>query len=806
MCISRQRRREEELNRAIGKYRSVIECLEDEKAALLAAHRGGEGEKSHLVLTSQRALAQASQLASDQTALRKRDADAAFDRINAQIACQHYTRIEALLPKENFIAEELACINGEVLMSKIAAYASASLSALEDIFRKTIASSNKVLSSQGATSLYDNFSTSDLSSHDVSQQVHTMIYQGKCSRAIIEASAICVYWLCVGQWPQLLTPDESKIVGSAVLSAGFSSNMEHLLCKQLRTLKEEGYLSPFHGLLSSLTDLEESINNMKALYRESGIKLPPTWQNRTSWVIIKEATAAKYLLLAIVAALSSILSSIGKSTNDEPLDAIIAGIFDVRNIVDHVLNEIERTACRLVHLPFDAESPKLTAIAETCQVCSEEANTMLVSIDQILSKDLVACDALNDLRASAGRTLNGLASLSSSFNDLHFVETRTAKCHPLSPEAECLWESLLQVLGQSGNGIRNDCEILMTSQIRASVVENRISNAILSEQKLLASENKVVYLEKTLAKRSQVLAMQAARMAELEKLLVDKHQRSRTNEGLSTPEPEAELEKLRDENRVVSRQFLFHSFNLFFDLLRPSPFFFPRLQLSEAVDVLHAQVDEYESEIRVLKEQGGKMLSRRALWSPNKITLGEPDLDSSLVSASRQGSGDSRPRAIVPVVPTTSNISLEAAVFRPAIKMLCAEIVLWKEKAFKNKLTSLPHLLLPHYTSTSVLQPQDGENPQNINNSIIADCREELILASAQIRIALATVSIADISRHKDTLPHGQVLSSRKLLREQWRINKLFTQRLKKAGFAAQSCLSKFSGTLDFGGVWPLPM
>ena len=40
------------------------------------------------------------------------------------------------------------------------------------------------------------------------------------------------------------------------------------------------------------------------------------------------------------------------------------------------------------------------------------------------------------------------------------------------------------------------------------------------------------------------------------------------------------------------------------------------LQLSEAIDVLHAQADKHELEIRRLKENGGKVPCRRALFSP----------------------------------------------------------------------------------------------------------------------------------------------------------------------------------------------
>jgi len=40
------------------------------------------------------------------------------------------------------------------------------------------------------------------------------------------------------------------------------------------------------------------------------------------------------------------------------------------------------------------------------------------------------------------------------------------------------------------------------------------------------------------------------------------------------------------------------------------------LQLSEAIDVLYAQADMHQLEIRRLKENGGNVPCRRALFSP----------------------------------------------------------------------------------------------------------------------------------------------------------------------------------------------
>jgi hypothetical protein len=221
-------------------------------------------------------------------------------------------------------------------------------------------------------------------------------------------------------------------------------------------------------------------------------------------------------------------------------------------------------------------------------------------------------------------------------------------------------------------------------------------------------------------------------------------------------------------------------------------------QLSEAIDILHAQADEHESEIRRLKENGGKVPCRRALFSPNKVPTGEPDVDT---SSTGHGSVDGRQRDPVLLMSTTvGSIMSEVAVYRPILKNLCAEVVYWKEKAFEKDLLFLPPLLPP--CSASIMrQPQDGENTLIVDKTSILDYREELVLTSAQIRVAMASVSLTDLSICQETTSCGAMFSSRNLLREQLKKNKVLMQRLQNAGFAAQSYLSKCSGISDLGGL-----
>ena len=555
----RQRRREEDLQRTIGNYRSVIDTLREEQASLLAVRDGGEGEKNHLLAMSQRALAQAAQLVSDQAALRKLEAMAVFDRINAQVVTHLSMRLESLLPGESYIAAEITSMKGELLLSKIAAKASAGLRSLEECFRKAVGSTSQAGVSREANSAGSRLSNQRNIplSDEAFQQVETMIHQGKCSRVMIDASANCFLLLCIGQWPKLLTSDESRTLGSSVL--GPSSVVDNLLSQQLRMLKEEGYLSPHR---SSLAALEESILVMKSslIENEEHVVVPPDWRNKPGWNIIKEATAAKYLCLASLAAISSAIAPSDENSinNDQGSDEIVAVLSDVRNKVDRISKEVERTAGRLVNLPLDGESSSLKAVAEASFALSSDASALLESIHQLFSKESVNVEVIGKAETLAERTLNSLLAFSSSLKDAGIVGAETAKVHPISPENDNPWDSVVQFALKSGD-VNKDDERAVTFRARARFVEQKIANAIESETRLATAVSKLASLEKSLATRSQEIVMQNARMIELEKFLAEAHtsQTKESRELASYIAPtdtssSENLAKLTEENWVVS--------------------------------------------------------------------------------------------------------------------------------------------------------------------------------------------------------------------------------------------------------------
>lgn len=132
----------------------------------------------------------------------------------------------------------------------------------------------------------------------------------------------------------------------------------------------------------------------------------------------------------------------------------------------------------------------------------------------------------------------------------------------------------------------------------------------------------------------------------------------------------------------------------------------------EAMDVLQRQVDEYENEIRLLKDKGvRKGTSRRALTS-----MGEPSNNNRYV--------DDSPSS------TVNNFSLEASLFRPALQDALRESWKWKAIATTNAMSQLSPL--PNQLSSS----------STLNDDSIL-----LNSALVQSRLQKASIQLIDLTR-----------------------------------------------------------
>lgn len=136
------------------------------------------------------------------------------------------------------------------------------------------------------------------------------------------------------------------------------------------------------------------------------------------------------------------------------------------------------------------------------------------------------------------------------------------------------------------------------------------------------------------------------------------------------------------------------------------------------MDVLQRQVDEYENEIRLLKDTakggaGRKGAPRRALTSISDIASNRSD-------------------------DSTSNFSLEASLFRPALQEALQESWKWKAIATENVMSQLTPLPLP--TQRSVLN----------DDSILLNS------ALAQVRLQKASIKLIDLT-NTDKAPRTQL-------------------------------------------------
>src|SRR3569832_146785 len=112
------------------------------------------------------------------------------------------------------------------------------------------------------------------------------------------------------------------------------------------------------------------------------------------------------------------------------------------------------------------------------------------------------------------------------------------------------------------------------------------------------------------------------------------------------------------------------------------------------MDVLHRQVDEYENEIRALKDFKSPGKSGRLRGTPRRALTSVAD-----VSPYGRGITDE----------TNMNTGvLEATLFRPALQRALKEAAIWKASAVGESLANLPPLPSPTLPNTSG-NDQNGE-------------------------------------------------------------------------------------------------
>ena len=172
--------------------------------------------------------------------------------------------------------------------------------------------------------------------------------------------------------------------------------------------------------------------------------------------------------------------------------------------------------------------------------------------------------------------------------------------------------------------------------------------------------------------------------------------------------------------------------------------------LQEALDVMQKQAEEYEKEIRSLKDKFRSPRGVRTAGGRVTPKQKSKDLEATLNQLG-QASGSKSVGSSRDVL--LESISLETALFRPALTSAVQSASYWKSKAMGSALSQLAPLNVPvaaqstpSLTSSKARSELD-EAHQNL---------EELALARNEARLSKASVSIVDLS-NQEILPRAQL-------------------------------------------------
>merc|ERR1712194_819723 len=278
---------------------------------------------------------------------------------------------------------------------------------------------------------------------------------------------------------------------------------------------------------------------------------------------------------------------------------------------------------------------------------------------------------------------------------------------------------------RSVDGDAEDVNYLM----RAGAIENQLAEAVQNEPKLTIASAKIASLEKSLSSRSKEIQMQNSLIAELETLiskssvsLMSPMKGHRTSGPPSTP---VATQQLKEEVRV----------------------------LQEALDVMRKQEEEYEKEIRSLKDKSRPSRGVRTAGgrvTPKKNTMDfEATLNQLGQASGSKSAGTSRDVLL-------ESISLETALFRPALSSAVQSASYWKSMAIGSALSKLAPLNVP-VPAHSVPSVAGSEARSGLDN-LLSHCghnsstqahrnMEELALARNGARLAKASFSIVDLSK-----------------------------------------------------------
>ncbi len=692
----RQRRRELDFQRTVGNYRTTIETLQKEKESLLTDLGGREGVKKDALVASQKALAQAAQSVADAAAARKKEATASFHLIDAQVKSHLAERLEDFLP-QNIASTEISAVKGELLLSKIAMKASLSLSSVSDIFERSLKKTRNLLDDvENGSADAENL----VISGTVAQQIGIVLHETKFTQLAIDLSTDCIRLLSVGQWPDLISSSASVDLGMFILHS--VSVLDSAISEQLMLLKREGCLSPHQSNLNILTQAMTSTRaTLMDAVDDDGNQIIPLHWSPPCLDAFKSVSSSKFQCLGSAAIISSVVSFVAKTSSDSCTNII----FSLAAKMDKLCKDLLTASNSLTGVDvIDNEIVKdVSAIASSIHNAS---SNLFASTEAAFTSHEVESERLVDLDTCVDVVTLSVTKLIAVLRN-HKVEGVHSNC--LSPETTDPWAGVIEISRKVGEA--DDLNYV----VRGRNLEDQLVVAVENDAKLAIAESKVKSLEKNLATRSKEIAIQNSRLLELESLLAQTN--IEPNSPQKPPMQVEEVNELKEEIRV----------------------------LNEAMEVMQSQVEEYEKEIRSLKDQ--KLKSRRAPGPTRKSASLDGDY-----SLSNLGIGS--PQKIQRGQESAAkSLSLDSALFRPALRSALSDASMWKSKVIAEKLLELPPL--------PTISTQ--------NHSDLVNKRNQLSLACANLRhnkAAIEIIKLSESNRSGVQLPiRSQIISEREKTR-----------------------------------------
>jgi dynactin 1 len=416
--------------------------------------------------------------------------------------------------------------------------------------------------------------------------------------------------------------------------------------------------------------------------------------------LFRDASRAKYSSLGCYAAVACVLNSgdvIKTSEAAARSQELIAVLKPLLKKLDLAASEAAKSCLRLAHLDVQDETI-VAGLAEAADTWRASSDDLLGNVyNMLLSEEGLTPEAVSACEAATDEVVKVVSHFASVLRSANLTDANDQNYHPFSPEVADVWQgvTMLAKTIRSKDGDADDINYL----VRARTIEHSLEDAVESVPALTLANAKVSSLEKSLSLRSKEIALQNARLSELEKLLAKTNAQPSSRIVSSQMVSSEELNSLKHENRV----------------------------LEEAMDVLHRQVEEYENEIRLLRDSKTPSKGHRSR-TPRRAFTPESSLrDRSRSNENLQGLEDEGHLS-----------AFEAALFRPALLAARKDAAQWRSKATINTLLELPPLNVPINSSFAGEEKVSDE----ADNPLL-----ELSSALSYYQKATASVKVVDLTK-----------------------------------------------------------